>query len=116
MSTKTGRAPRVITVPAVAKKLKAGDIDIAILANPFNETGINTEILYKEPFMVALPGDHPLARKKKLHANDLLDDTMLLLKAGNCFRDQVVELCPSCINPPGKDNPIQNHRKFRDNS
>lgn len=91
----------------LSNKLKAGDIDIAILANPFDVSGISTEILFQEPFMVALPSGHPLAKKKKLKANDLLDDTMLLLKAGNCFRDQVVKLCPSCINPLDKNNQIQ---------
>ncbi|MCG8380107.1 MAG: LysR substrate-binding domain-containing protein, partial [Proteobacteria bacterium] len=91
----------------LAKKLKAGDIDIAILANPFDESGISTELLYEEPFVVALPNGHALTRKKKLSANDLLNDTMLLLKTGNCFRDQVTKLCPSCVNPTGQDQQIQ---------
>jgi LysR family transcriptional regulator, hydrogen peroxide-inducible genes activator len=91
----------------LSDKLKAGEIDIAILTNPFNESGITTEILYQEPFMVALPNGHPLAKKKKLNANDLLDDTMLLLKAGNCFRDQVIKYCPSCIYPSNKNKQIQ---------
>lgn len=91
----------------LAKKLKSGEIDIAIMANPFNENGIATEVLYKEPFVVALPKGHELAKKKKLNPNDLLNDTMLLLKAGNCFRDQVVQLCPSCVNPLGKEMEIQ---------
>ncbi len=91
----------------LSKKLKAGEIDIAIMANPYEESGINTEVLYKEPFVVALPKQHPLAKKKKLNPDDLLDDTMLLLKTGNCFRDQVLELCPSCINPMKKTKEIQ---------
>lgn len=91
----------------LAEKLKSGAIDIAILAKPFNEPGISIELLYEEPFMVALPNGHALTKKKKLSANDLLDDTMLLLKTGNCFRDQVVELCPSCINPLNKNSKIQ---------
>jgi len=91
----------------LSTKLKAGDIDIAILANPFDVSGISSEILYQESFIVALPSGHPLAKKKKLNANDLLNDTMLLLKAGNCFRDQVVKLCPACINPLGKNKQIQ---------
>jgi len=91
----------------LSNKLKAGDIDIAILANPFAASGIATEILYQESFMIALPSSHPLTKKKKLKADDLLNDTMLLLKAGNCFRDQVVKLCPSCINPLGKNKQIQ---------
>jgi LysR family hydrogen peroxide-inducible transcriptional activator len=88
-------------------KLKAGEIDVAILANPFDHPGIVTEVLYQEPFMVALPSNHPLTKKKKLKADDLLDDTMLLLKAGNCFRDQVVKVCPSCISPVGNNTHIQ---------
>jgi LysR family transcriptional regulator, hydrogen peroxide-inducible genes activator len=91
----------------LSTKLKSGEIDIAILSDPFDESGIETELLYKEPFQVALPSGHPLAKKKKLKASDLLNDTMLLLKAGNCFREQIVELCPSCINPLGEDKKIQ---------
>ncbi len=91
----------------LSKKLKAGEIDIAILANPFEQPGIKTEVLYQEPFMVALPCNHPLTKKKKLNAEDLLDDTMLLLKSGNCFRDQVVKVCPSCISPVGKNKQLQ---------
>ena len=88
-------------------KLKSGDIDIAILSNPFKESGISTELLYKEPFQVALPSGHSLAKKKKLKASDLSIDTMLLLKAGNCFREQIVELCPSCVNPLGTNKTMQ---------
>ncbi len=91
----------------LSNKLKAGDIDIVILANPFDQLGICTEILYQEPFIVALPSKHPLTNKKKLKPADLLNDTMLLLKAGNCFRDQVIRICPSCVNPAGENKPIQ---------
>lgn len=91
----------------LAVKLKSGEIDIAILSNPFEESGISTELLYKEAFEVALPSGHSLTKKKKLKASDLINDTMLLLKAGNCFRDQIVELCPNCVNPLGEDRKIQ---------
>jgi LysR family transcriptional regulator, hydrogen peroxide-inducible genes activator len=88
-------------------KLKSGELDIAILANPFDQPSIVTEVLYQELFMVALPSNHPLAKKKKLNADDLIDDTMLLLKSGNCFRDQVVKVCPSCVSPLGKNQQLQ---------
>ena len=91
----------------LSHKLKSGEIDIAILAKPFDEPGIKTEILYKEPFIVALPAGHSIGKKSKLNANDLLDDTMLLLKSGNCFRDQVIKLCPTCVNAMDKNNKIQ---------
>ncbi|MEM7027276.1 MAG: hydrogen peroxide-inducible genes activator, partial [Pseudomonadota bacterium] len=88
-------------------KLKSGEIDLAILANPFEESGIATEVLYREPFMVTLPKGHALSKKKKLSPGDLVNDTMLLLRTGNCFRDQVVEICPSCIVPKDKERDIQ---------
>ncbi len=92
---------------ALSGKLKMGDIDVAILAKPFDETGIITETLYKENFMIALPANHPLTQKNKLKPDDLRNDTMLLLKAGNCFRDQVIELCPSCVHSVTSGNPLQ---------
>jgi len=88
-------------------KLKSGEIDIAIMAYPFEENGISTEVLYKEPFTVALPKGHALAKKKKLNPQDLVEDTMLLLRTGNCFRDQVLQLCPSCIVPREEQHDIQ---------
>ena len=91
----------------LSKKLKAGEIDVAIMANPYEEKGIVTEVLYKEPFVVALPAQHQLAKKKKLSPTDLLDDTMLLLTSGNCFRDQVLAIYPGCVNPIGRETGIQ---------
>ncbi len=91
----------------LARKLKAGFIDIAILSRPFHKAGVTTETLYRENFIVALPRGHTLTGKKKLKPADLMGNTMLLLKAGNCFRDQVVEFCPACINPLKEDNGIQ---------
>ena len=79
------------------KKLNTGDIDMAIIALPFEFKGLETRMLYQEPFVVALPKGHDLARKKRLAPKDISDETMLLLKSGNCFRDQVLQFCPHCI-------------------
>ncbi len=80
----------------LADKLKQGDLDMVIVSTPFNIHGITTEILYREPFVVALPKGHPLTKKKFIKVDDLADATLLLLKSGNCFRDQVMEACPAC--------------------
>lgn len=93
---------------ALAVQLKNGDIDAAILSLPFAEPGIVTRALYTEPFVVAMPLDHPLTAKRELEANDLSTDTLLLLGARNCFRDQVIEFCPACASPPsGSASSIQ---------
>ena len=74
--------------------LRQGEIDVAIMADPFNAQGLITQPLYDEPFIVAAPTGHPLAGRKSIPATLLKTETMLLLGTGHCFRDQVLEVCP----------------------
>ncbi len=74
--------------------LRNGEIDCAILAEPFRDTGLAMAELYDEPFMAAVPANHPLATKKYVSSEILKKETMLLLGAGHCFRDHVLEVCP----------------------
>jgi LysR family hydrogen peroxide-inducible transcriptional activator len=74
--------------------LRTGELDAAILAEPFPDAGLATAPLYDEPFMVAVPKKHPLARRKRIPADELKKETMLLLGTGHCFRDHVLEVCP----------------------
>lgn len=80
----------------LAEQLKRNELDLIIVSTPFEEPGVNLELLYKEPLTVALPKNHKLGSRKQIKADDLLDETLLLLKAGNCFRDQVMDACPAC--------------------
>ena len=74
--------------------LRTGELDCAILAEPFPDTGLAIAPLYDEPFMVAVPQRHPLAKRKSIPAEELKQETMLLLGTGHCFRDHVLEVCP----------------------
>lgn len=74
--------------------LRQGEIDVAILADPFNAQGLVSQPLYDEPFVVAVPAGHPLSSRKAVPASLLKSETMLLLGTGHCFRDQVLEVCP----------------------
>lgn len=74
--------------------LRQGEIDCAIVALPLPDTGLMTQDLYDEPFVVAVPVTHPWANLTEIDANCLKEETMLLLGAGHCFRDQVLEVCP----------------------
>ena len=51
--------------------LRTGDLDAAILAEPFPDTGLAVAPLYDEPFMVAVPRKHPLSRRKSIPAEEL---------------------------------------------
>ena len=74
--------------------LRTGEIDCAILAEPFPDAGLAVAPLYDEPFMIAVPSGHALAQRESISAEELKDQTMLLLGTGHCFRDHVLEVCP----------------------
>ncbi len=74
--------------------LRMGEIDCAIMAEPFPDTGLATAALYDEPFMAAIPVGHPLAQREAITSEELKHETMLLLGTGHCFRDHVLEVCP----------------------
>jgi LysR family hydrogen peroxide-inducible transcriptional activator len=74
--------------------LRTGELDCAILAEPFPDAGLAVAPLYDEPFMVAVPKTHALAKRKAVSAEELKLETMLLLGTGHCFREHVLEACP----------------------
>jgi LysR family hydrogen peroxide-inducible transcriptional activator len=74
--------------------LRTGEIDCAIVAEPFPDTGLAVAALYDEPFLAAVPSNHPLAKRETVTALELKAETMLLLGTGHCFRDHVLEVCP----------------------
>ena len=74
--------------------LRTGELDCAIMAEPFPDAGLAVAPLYDEPFVIAVPSKHPLARRKRIPAEELKRETMLLLGTGHCFRDHVLEVCP----------------------
>lgn len=80
----------------LSKRLQQGDLDAIIIALPFEEPGIIAQPLYDESFVVALPKGHPLSKKTVLNPADIANETVLLLGAGHCFRDQVLRACPAC--------------------
>ena len=74
--------------------LRTGELDCAIMAEPFPDTGLAIAPLYDEPFMIAVPKTHPLAQRASIASEELKRETMLLLGTGHCFRDHVLEVCP----------------------
>ncbi len=74
--------------------LKAGRIDVAVVALPFQSAGIVTEFLYEEPFEVVVPQGHRWAQRKSVAAKELAAEHTILMNVGHCFRDQVLGSCP----------------------
>ncbi|WP_131110177.1 LysR substrate-binding domain-containing protein [Sulfuricystis thermophila] len=73
--------------------LKNCELDVAIVALPVEEPGLVAQAVYDEAFRVLVPARHPWAKEKAIAPRKLLDQPLLMLGRGNCFRDQVLDLC-----------------------
>lgn len=78
----------------LADYLKYGTVDAAIVALPFDIPGIDTLALYDEVFEVVVPKGHLWAGRSHIAAPEIGQEDVLVLKAGNCFREQVLDACP----------------------
>ncbi|OQW90071.1 MAG: LysR family transcriptional regulator [Rhodoferax ferrireducens] len=78
----------------LADYLKYGTIDAAIIALPFDIPGIDTQALYDEEFEAVVPKGHAWAGRTHVTAPEIGTEDVLVLKAGNCFREQVLDACP----------------------
>ncbi len=76
-------------------KIRNGELDAIIIALPFHEADVLTRPLYDEPFMMAIPKGHELAQQDEIDSHQMNEIRMLLLGEGHCFRDQVLEACPT---------------------
>jgi len=78
----------------LADYLKYGTVDAAIVALPFDVPGVDTQVLYDEVFEVVVPQDHPWVGRAHISTSEIGTEDVLVLKAGNCFREQVLDACP----------------------
>ena len=87
--------------------LKRGELDVIIISLPLEEAGIVAQPVYDEPFRVLMPAAHAWTQGTQVDAQQLAEDQLLLLAAGNCFRDQVLEVCPACRNLGGLQRTLE---------
>jgi LysR family hydrogen peroxide-inducible transcriptional activator len=81
----------------LSRQLRQNDLDAIIIALPFTQPGVDTWSLYDEPFVTVMPKTHPWRKRKSIRPNELSGENLLLLGPGHCFREQVLEACPDCI-------------------
>lgn len=77
----------------ILKMLHNGKLDAALLALPIDDEGLEVEVLFEEPFVLATPSDHPLASRKHVTPEDLRGSELLLLEEGHCLREHALEVC-----------------------
>lgn len=74
-------------------RLREGKLDAGLLALPIHDEQLHTEFLFEEPFLLAVPEHHPLAKRDSLALKELADQRLLLLEDGHCMRDQALDVC-----------------------
>ncbi|MEN5145341.1 hydrogen peroxide-inducible genes activator [Brevundimonas diminuta] len=76
--------------PRLIAGLKAGQLDAAIIALPYDAPGIDHARIGDDEIMAAAPVDHPLAGAGPIPDGMLKAEDLILLEDGHCLRDQAL--------------------------
>lgn len=77
----------------VLRLLREGRLDAGVLALPLQDDQLHVEPLFEEPFVLAVPQAHPLARRDHLRLDEIGSESLLLLEDGHCLREQALDVC-----------------------
>ncbi len=78
--------------------LKSGALDAALIALPYDTTGLQTAPVETDALLAALPHGHPLTLMNSVSASALEGDDLILLEDGHCLREHVLSTCG--LEPP----------------
>jgi LysR family hydrogen peroxide-inducible transcriptional activator len=70
-----------------------GKLDLALVALPIEEASIQVEVLWKEPLVLVVAKGHPLAKKERVTAADLPEESFILLGSSSSLAAQVRRFC-----------------------
>ncbi|MEG4394170.1 LysR family transcriptional regulator [Microcoleus sp. BROC3] len=84
-----------LTTNEQLQRLRFGQIDIGFVRPPVEEDGINSEIVFREPLIVALPETHPAADRTHLELRELSTEPFILFPRSLApgLYDPIVSLC-----------------------
>src|SRR3990167_2057104 len=78
--------------------LKAGHLDAALIALPFDMAGLAHAHVSDDELLAAIPADHPLANRLEFPPSAMEGEDLILLEDGHCLRDHVLSACG--LKPP----------------
>jgi len=79
---------------ALIESLRNHKLDAALLATKSGAPEITEISLFVEPLFAALPNMHRLAKRNRIHEEDLADE-LLVLAEGHCLANQALTACGS---------------------
>ncbi len=78
--------------------LKSGALDAALIALPYDMTGLDWAHVEDDELLAAAPANHRMAAFERVDPDSLRDDDMILLEDGHCLRDHALAACG--LEPP----------------
>jgi LysR family hydrogen peroxide-inducible transcriptional activator len=75
------------------ERLRAGGLDVALIALPFDTGDLYVRELFKDEFSFVARADDPAVREKDVALRRLDTDDLLLLEEGHCLRDHAIAAC-----------------------
>ena len=73
--------------------VKSGTLDAALIALPYDMTGLDWTHVEDDELMAAFPADHPLGQAGKVSPESLHGEELILLEDGHCLRDHALTAC-----------------------
>ena len=73
--------------------LKAGALDAALIALPYDMTGLDCAEVEEDELLAAFPANHPLSAERRISAERLAGEDLILLEDGHCLREHALAVC-----------------------
>ncbi|MEH2491484.1 hydrogen peroxide-inducible genes activator [Bradyrhizobium sp. AZCC 2230] len=74
-------------------KLAGGELDILLVAIPYDLGDVERMEIVQDPIVVAMPRNHPLCHHKAVSRDDLAHEQLLLIEDGHCLRSHSLQAC-----------------------
>lgn len=74
------------------RQLADGDLDLVLMAVPYETEKLETFTFATDPFLMVFPRGHDMAKFKTLTPARVKNDSLLVLEEGNCLTDQILNM------------------------
>jgi LysR family hydrogen peroxide-inducible transcriptional activator len=73
--------------------LRSGALDAALIALPYEMTGLAWAEVEDDELLAAFPANHPLTAERRVAPERLEDEDLILLEDGHCLREHALAAC-----------------------
>ncbi|OYX34506.1 MAG: LysR family transcriptional regulator [Caulobacterales bacterium 32-69-10] len=73
--------------------LKAGALDAALIALPYDTSGLDIAHVADDDLVAVIPANHPLLLHERIDPADLEREGLILLEDGHCLREHALSAC-----------------------